>query len=594
MTLPQTLLRDVNHSRISDITLSYIASRVKGATVLREAHALFLKNMESADKKFRDIIDQNNPLLYVIDCNEIAEIIYDELKQEIVSKKETLKDYTYTWSEGGKAAKYFAKLEKSDEKVTFSEDKDFYSEFMSRVLNDTFKTTLADKLYAELNSKIENSVDETQINTQLDILYKAYIEEAAKLHSIESKYINYTELAVAYTTKFKKIVFSGQKAVKFKKAVATNKNTIIVLADSFTYFRDTYNPILTKAALEVFKARGASPYEKNSKEGTVFSIGEFIDIGHTAAFITGGSPIGVNMPAAQAAFTAISVEQGQKLETELSELYADLEVTVDFEKNFEPTGRAFINFGVAVAVVMRKPVNSTLLRTVENRIIAPYKQKVKQRVLESLKSPEYIDFLAAQLPVTKSSKNLIQFIVQAVVNPLESTLGRKYKLTKETSNKPIVKNLSINIAPKLQIKGSNFKRSKGSGGSGGKIKVPVKKSQKSNINVTLPSNIIDLQNLLNAKLVQTIKENMGLGNRRDILNLRSGRFAESVSVERLSESRQGAISVFYTYMRNPYATFSEGGRQQNPRSRDPKLLISKSIRQLAQQITQQRLRAVLV
>ena len=108
------------------------------------------------------------------------------------------------------------------------------------------------------------------------------------------------------------------------------------------------------------------------------------------------------------------------------------------------------------------------------------------------------------------------------------------------------------------------------------------------------SNLVGLQNLLNAKLVQTIKENMGLGNRRDILNLRSGRFAESVQVKKLSESRQGMITAFYTYMRNPYATFSEGGRQQNPRSRDPKLLISKSIRQLAQQITQQRLRAVLV
>jgi hypothetical protein len=67
-----------------------------------------------------------------------------------------------------------------------------------------------------------------------------------------------------------------------------------------------------------------------------------------------------------------------------------------------------------------------------------------------------------------------------------------------------------------------------------------------------------------------------------------------VQVERLSESRSGAITAFYSYMRNPYATFSSGGRQQYPRSRDPKLLISKSIRELAQTITQQRLRAVLV
>jgi hypothetical protein len=76
--------------------------------------------------------------------------------------------------------------------------------------------------------------------------------------------------------------------------------------------------------------------------------------------------------------------------------------------------------------------------------------------------------------------------------------------------------------------------------------------------------------------------------------LRSGRFAESVKVERLTESRAGMITVFYTYMRNPYGTFSEGGQQQSPRSRDPKLLISKSIREIAQTRVDNRLRAVLV
>lgn len=106
--------------------------------------------------------------------------------------------------------------------------------------------------------------------------------------------------------------------------------------------------------------------------------------------------------------------------------------------------------------------------------------------------------------------------------------------------------------------------------------------------------VSSLQLLLDARLVQTVKENMGTGNRQDVLNLRSGRFAESVKVENISESRQGMITAFYSYMRNPYSTFSAGGRQQFPRSRDPKLLISKSIRQLATELTITRLRAQLV
>lgn len=97
---------------------------------------------------------------------------------------------------------------------------------------------------------------------------------------------------------------------------------------------------------------------------------------------------------------------------------------------------------------------------------------------------------------------------------------------------------------------------------------------------------------INASIQEQIRKNMGTGNRRDVLNYRSGRFAQSVKVEKLSESRQGMITAFYSYMKNPYATFSEGGRQQYPRSRDPKSLISKSIREIAGSLISNRLRAV--
>jgi len=103
---------------------------------------------------------------------------------------------------------------------------------------------------------------------------------------------------------------------------------------------------------------------------------------------------------------------------------------------------------------------------------------------------------------------------------------------------------------------------------------------------------IKLQNLLNQKLVEIVKQNMGGGNRRDILNLRTGRFAESVQAQRVSQSRRGMISVFYSYMRNPYATFSAGGEQSRPSSRDPKLLISKSIRQIAAELMITNLRSI--
>jgi hypothetical protein len=106
------------------------------------------------------------------------------------------------------------------------------------------------------------------------------------------------------------------------------------------------------------------------------------------------------------------------------------------------------------------------------------------------------------------------------------------------------------------------------------------------------TNLASLMTLINSDLHDQIKRNMGTGNRRDVLNYQTGRFASSAKVERLSESRQGMITAFYSYMKNPYATFSQGGRQQNPRSRDPKLLISKSIRELAGAQVANRMRAV--
>lgn len=106
--------------------------------------------------------------------------------------------------------------------------------------------------------------------------------------------------------------------------------------------------------------------------------------------------------------------------------------------------------------------------------------------------------------------------------------------------------------------------------------------------------LVALQNLINTLLHQQIRQNMGDGNRRDVLNYETGRFAQSAQVERLTQGRAGMITAYYTYMKYPYATFSEGGQQEFPRSRDPKLLISKSIRDIAQQQMITRMRAQLV
>lgn len=110
--------------------------------------------------------------------------------------------------------------------------------------------------------------------------------------------------------------------------------------------------------------------------------------------------------------------------------------------------------------------------------------------------------------------------------------------------------------------------------------------------VELATSFTNLQLILERSIREEVQRNMGSGTATKVLNYRTGRFADSVKIERLSQSRAGMISVFYSYMKNPYATFSDGGVQQYPKSRDPKLLISKSIREIAAREAYTNLRAI--
>jgi hypothetical protein len=190
-------------------------------------------------------------------------------------------------------------------------------------------------------------------------------------------------------------------------------------------------------------------------------------------------------------------------------------------------------------------------------------------LLESKSSPSFIDLIAI---------NLVSVL---------STGKENKKVYKGKVTKPIVKKLPLNLKVN-----SNKKLIQDAKKLKNQIKANKPRPEKSNPIVDVSLSLINLQNLINQQLQDVISANMGDGSSRNLLNYRSGRLASSAKVESMSESRAGMITAFYTYMKNPYATFSSGGQQQNPRSRDPKLLISKSIREIAAQQVGNRLRAV--
>ena len=87
--------------------------------------------------------------------------------------------------------------------------------------------------------------------------------------------------------------------------------------------------------------------------------------------------------------------------------------------------------------------------------------------------------------------------------------------------------------------------------------------------------------LINAVLKDRIRQNMGKGRAENILNYRTGRFARNVKVTNIEQPRRSQVLAFYTYMENPYATFEPDGAHTAMTgivSRDPRILIGKSIR----------------
>lgn len=197
-------------------------------------------------------------------------------------------------------------------------------------------------------------------------------------------------------------------------------------------------------------------------------------------------------------------------------------------------------------------------------------------ILDFKSSPTMIDLIVDKIfePVGRKPKNPKQIKSPAIKLPNEVVVAYVDEKAKSEYRKKLQKTLREAQANKAKIK---------------KQKVNIQQVRAAELART---NLLSLTNLINSQLQDVISANMGDGSAKNVLNYRTGRFASTVKAEHLTMSREGMVTVFYSYMKNPYATFSTGGRQASPRSRDPKLLISRSIREIAAEAVANKLRAV--
>ena len=90
---------------------------------------------------------------------------------------------------------------------------------------------------------------------------------------------------------------------------------------------------------------------------------------------------------------------------------------------------------------------------------------------------------------------------------------------------------------------------------------------------------------------QSLEAQLSTDMERPYLEYQTGRFAKNVEVKSITEGRSGALSIYYDYMKDPYQTF-EPGYKLGHLGYDPRPLISKSIRMIAQEHITQRFRSI--
>ncbi len=473
--------------------------------------------------------------------------------------------------------------------------------------SSNFKDTLTIRDYTDKYLPVlsiisfTDAYNELSKYTELTEEYKTSFMKAVREGVNKSKSIVKVESSTSITEAMQKIALDPnlseiQKAIKIRNLFSKG----YVLSDS-----EQISPDSVIFVVSNFSAVGTriNKYVNESlkKSGISESLGKYLDLGHSSVRYGNSSSYAFNSPKLTAVLfdisttsrssfisSSINLNQAASIYVKKTE---QIEQSVTVEKSFgDGFVNIFVQFGGSIVTLENSLENQERGRTLERaekfgtnkavlqKLVARFKD-IKDTAVNGQYNTSELGRIIRNLVKYSSSPSGIDHIVHQILSSITGKKVDVFKQKRSSSKKKKITSTTKIILPNNLNTGSKYRP---------KV-TPIR-----NINTGRFYSLTSLQSLLNASLAQKIKENMGDGSRRDILNLRSGRLAESAKVERLSESRAGMITAFYTYMKNPYATFSDGGRQQYPRSRDPKLLISKSIREIAAAQVNNRLRAVLV
>jgi len=362
---------------------------------------------------------------------------------------------------------------------------------------------------------------------------------------------------------------------------------LVFISSNFKKAREEIvNASAADALVPIFASFGV-----NTK--STFGVGSFTAAGHTGAVANRGTSlqqiVGINSPIIQQTLYWANT-QAQKPSVALDPFILEtdhLELSFDLKQGAVGIAKDLLALNFSFVISQEASWNSSL-GSREKTAMSSIVEKAWNIKRESLS-----DFFKTYI-----SKYIVpQAAIQSHASP---TLPEKIVNNFADILRNTVKNSTARALPTAKSSARKTTKAR-TGTSVSKDTKPVKATMSKTggstgiRNYTAESAAPDLgslRDILNSQLQDVISANMGSGTSRNVLNYRTGRLASSARVESLSVSRQGMITAFYSYMKNPYATFSDGGKQSLPKSRDPKLLISKSIREIAKQMAIDKMRAV--
>jgi len=197
--------------------------------------------------------------------------------------------------------------------------------------------------------------------------------------------------------------------------------------------------------------------------------------------------------------------------------------------------------------------------------------QIEKDLIKKFKDPDYT---ASKSP----RKRLVEVGSKAIIQnmfPHKSKPDMRYKVNRKLLAAGKRETLNDQVAQAIVLTKASVSGRKATQGKGARTKKGY--TTGGHVEQKAGENPMALRNLLNELLPQVVAKNMT----SPALNYRTGRFANSVRVDSVTQGpRGGSTMIEANYMTDPYSTFAPGGKKYTPQ-RNPEALIKRSVREIA-------------